>query len=81
MPTAVEFSTCMDVGPRFHPISDRVVRIGTAVWALTKMVPYLASADDAMMLRIILHTMSKMPLVVGLKSSGLSGSGGPLLIE
>ena len=79
MPNLVELSTWMDVGPCFHPISERVVRIGTDVWALTKMVPYSASSADAMILRMILHTTSKMPLVVGTKSSGLSGSGGPLL--
>ena len=48
-------------------------------WVLTKMVLYSASAADAMVLRIILHITSKMPLVVGTKSSGFSGSGGPLL--
>ena len=56
-----------------------MVRIGTAIWALKKMVPYLESAVDAMMLRITLHTTINMPLVVGTKSSVLSGSGGPLL--
>ena len=61
------------------PISDRVVRIGTSVWEMVKMVPYSASAADAMILYMILHTTSKMPLVVGTKSSGLSGSGGPSL--
>ena len=77
MPTAVELSTWMAVGPCFHPISERVVRMGTAVWALANMVLYSASAADAMILRMILHTTSKMPLVVHTKSSGLSGSGGP----
>ena len=76
MTTAVEFSAWMAVGPCFHPISERVVRIGIAVWALTKMVPYSASAADAMILRMILHQTSNMPLVVGTKSSELSGSGG-----
>ena len=57
----------------FHPISDRVVQMGTAVWALMKMVPYSASAADAMMLRMILHTTSKIPLVVGTKSSNFWG--------
>ena len=66
-------------GPCFHPISERVVQIGTSVWELTKKVPYLASAADAMILRMILHTTSKIPLVVGTKYSGLSGSGGPSL--
>ena len=71
----------MAVGPCFHPISDRVVRIGTDVWALTKMVPYLVSLADAIILCMILHTTSKMPLVVGMKSSVLSGSGGHFLRE
>ena len=39
------------------------------------VVFYLAA--DAMILRMILHTTSKMPLVVGKKSSGFLGSGGP----
>ena len=73
MPTAVEFSTWMAVGPCFHTISERVVRIGTDVWALTKMVPYLASAADAVILRMIFHTTSKMPLVVGKKSLWIVG--------
>ena len=50
--------------------------MGTAIWALTKMVPYSASADDAMILRMVFHTTSNMPLVASRKSSGLSGSGG-----
>ena len=79
MPTAVGFSTWMDMGPCFHPISERVVRIGTDVWALTKMVPYSASADDAMILRMILHTTIKIPLVAGTKYYGFLGSGGPSL--
>ena len=53
--------------------------MGTAVWALMKMVPYSALAADAIILRMILHTTSKMPLVVGTKSSGFSDSGGPLV--
>ena len=69
MATDVELLTWIAVGPCFHPISVRVVRIGTGVWALTNMVPYLASAADAMMLRMILHTMSKILLAVGTKSS------------
>ena len=77
MPTALEFSTQMALGPFFRPISDGVVLMDTASWALTKMVPYSVSAADAMILRIIFHTTSKMPLVVGTKPSGLSGSGGP----
>ena len=66
----------MAVGPCFHPISEKVVRRGNAVWALMKMVPYLVLADYAMILRMILHTTSKMSLVVGTKSSGFLGSGG-----
>ena len=58
MPTAVELSTWMAVGPCVHPISERVVRMGTAVWLLMKMVPYLALAADAMILRMILNTTS-----------------------
>ena len=69
----------MDLGPCSQPISERVVRMGTAVWALIKMVLYSALAADAMILRMILHTTSKMPLVVGTKSYGFSGSGGPLV--
>ena len=65
MPTAVEFSTWMYVGSCFHTISKRVARMGTNACELTKMVPYLASAADAMILRMILQTTSKMPLVVG----------------
>ena len=51
--------------------------MGTAVWALTNMVPYLASAADAMILCIIFNTTSKMPFVVGKKSSAFLGSCGP----
>ena len=40
MPTAVEFSTWMAVGPCFHTISVRVVWMGTTVRVLTNMVPY-----------------------------------------
>ena len=76
IPTEVELSTWMAVGPCGQPISKKVVQMGTAVWALMKMVPYSALAADAMILRMILHTTSKMPLAVGTKSSGLSGSGG-----
>ena len=43
------------------------------------MVPYSALADDAMILRMILHTTSKISVVVGTKSSGFLGSGGPLV--
>ena len=39
MPTVVGLSTWMAVGPFFHHISERVVRMGTAVWELMKMVP------------------------------------------
>ena len=81
MPTAVKFSTWMAVCPCGHPISEKVVRMDTDVWALMKMVPYSALASDAMLLRMILHITSKMPLLVGTKSSGFSGSGGPLLIK
>ena len=51
--------------------------MGTAIWVFMKMVPYSALASDTMILRMILHTTSKMPLVVSTKYSGLSGSGGP----
>ena len=51
--------------------------MGTAVCALTKMVPYSASAADAMILHMILHTTSKMQLLVGTKYSVLLVSGGP----
>ena len=61
------------MGHCFHPISERVVRMGTTVWALMKMVQYSASAADAMILRIILHTTSKIPLVGGTKSSNFWG--------
>ena len=77
MPTAVELFTWMAVGPCGHPISERVVRMGTAVSELMNMVPYSALSADAMILRMIFHMTSKMPLVVGTKSSGFSGSGGP----
>ena len=77
VPAAVELSTWMAAGPCLNPISESVVRMGTAVWDLMKMVPYSASASDAMILRMILHTTNKMPLVVGTKSSGFLGSGGP----
>ena len=79
MHTELELSTWMAVGPCFRPISERVVKIGTAVWELTKMVPYSASAAYTMILCMILNTTIKMPLVVGTKYSGLSGSGGTLL--
>ena len=78
IPTALEFSTCMDVDPCGQPISERVVRMGTAFWALMKMVPYSALDADAIILRMILHMTSKMTLVVDTKSSGFSGSGGPI---
>ena len=76
MPTEVELSTWVAVGPCYNPISERVVRICTDVWALTKMVAYSSSAADDMILRMIFHMKSKMPLVVSTKSSGLLGSGG-----
>ena len=53
--------------------------MGNAIWALMKMVPYYALAADAIILRMILHTTSKMPLVVGTKYSVFLGSGGPLV--
>ena len=81
IPNAVEFSTWMAVGHCGHPVSERVVRMGTDVWALMKIVPYTSSAADPMILRILLHTTSKMPLVVGTKSSRFSGSGGPSVIK
>ena len=58
IPTAVELSTWMAVGPCVHPISERVVRMGTDVGLLMNMVPYSASAADAMILRMIFHTTS-----------------------
>ena len=79
MNTAVELSTWIAVGPCLHPISVRVVWIGTSVWALTKMVPYSSSAADAMTLSMILHKTSNMPLTVGTKSSVSLGLGGPSL--
>ena len=78
MPNAVKFSTWTDVGPYFHPISESVVRMGTAVWALMKMVPYSDLAADAMILCMIFHAMSKMLLVVGTKYSGFLGLCGTL---
>ena len=77
IPSAVELSTWMAVGNCGQPMSERVVRMGTAVWELMKMVPYYSSDLDAMVLHMILHTTSKMPLVVGTKYSGFLGSGGP----
>ena len=77
MPTTVEFSTWMAVGTCFHTILERVVQMGTAFLALTKMVPYSDLAADAMILRMILHKASKMPLVVSTQSSGFLGSDGP----
>ena len=81
IPTAVELSTWMAVVPCGQPIPERVVRMGTAVWVLTKMVPYSASASDAMILRMILDMTIKMPLLVGTKYSVSSGSGGHLVIK
>ena len=77
IPTAVKLSTWMAVGPCDQPISERVVRMGTAVWALMNMVPHSALAADAMILHMIFHTTSKMQLVVGKKYSGFLGSAGP----
>ena len=79
MPTAVELSTWMAVDPCFYPISEMAVQMGTTVWALMKTVPYSSLAADAMILRMILYTTSKMPLVVGMNFSGFLGSGGPLV--
>ena len=79
MPNTMELSTWMAVGPCVHPILERAVRMGAAVWALVKMVLYSASAADAMIFRMILHTTSKMLLVVGKNSSRFQGSGGPLV--
>ena len=61
------------MGYYFHLISVRVVRIGTAVCELTKKVSYSASAADAMMLRIIFYTTSRMKLAVGTKYSEFLG--------
>ena len=60
MATAVKLFTWMAVVPCFRPISERMVRMGTDVWALMKIVPYSSSAADPMILRILLHTTSKM---------------------
>ena len=79
IPTAEELSTWVAVGPCGQPISERVVRMGTAVWSLMNMVPYSALDSHAMILCMIFHTTSKMPLVVGTKYSGFSGSGEPLV--
>ena len=79
IPTVVELSAWIAMGPYFHPISVRVVRIGTSVCVLTKMVSYSDSAVDAMMLRMIFYTNSMMLLTVGTKSSGFLGLGGPSL--
>ena len=43
------------------------------------MVTYSASAADAMMLFVILHTTSMMTFMVGTKYSGLLVLGGPSL--
>ena len=79
IPTVVELSTWIVVGTCLHPISVRMVQIGTAVCALTKMVLYSSSAADTMMLRMILHITSMIPLTVGTKSSGFLGLVGPSL--
>ena len=78
-PTAVEFSTWIAVGPCFKTNSISVVRMGISVCALMRMVPYPASAVDAMMLRIIFQTTSMIPLPVGMKYYGFCGLGGPSL--
>ena len=59
IPTAVELLTWMTVGPCVQSISERVVRMGTAVWALMKMVPYSALAADATILRPICVSTGK----------------------
>ena len=79
MPTAAELSTWMAVCPFLRPISERLVRMGTAVWSLMKIELYSTSAAYAMILLIFFHTTSKMPLVVGTKYSGFLGSGGLLV--
>ena len=48
IPITVELLTWMVVGPCGQPISETVVRMGTAVWDLMKMVPY--SAEDVAVL-------------------------------
>ena len=47
--------------------------MGTAVCVFEKMVPYSAPAADAMILRMLLHTNSMMPLMMGTKYSGFLG--------
>ena len=79
MPTSVELSTWIGVGPCGHPISFSVVRICMASWALINMVPHSASAADAIMLRIILHTTCMIPLMVGTKVDGSFGFDGASL--
>ena len=79
IPNAVKISTLLDVGPNFQLISISVMRMGTAVCDLMKMVPYSASDDDAMMLRMILKTTIVITLEVGMKSSGFCVLGGPSL--
>ena len=81
IPATVECSTWISVVPYFQTISFRVVRIGTAVCELMKMVPYWASFPDTMTLRMILHTTIMIPLTVGTKFSWFLGVGGPSLIQ
>ena len=61
------------------PISSRVIWIGTASWQFKNKAPNYASAADAMMLRIILHTTYTMMFSVGSKLAGSCGDGGLLL--
>ena len=69
------------MGPCFQPISISVVRMGTSVYVLMKMVPNSDSVADAMMLHMIFQTTSMVQLTVGMKSSGFCGLGGPSLIK
>ena len=79
IPTVVELSTWIAVGPCFQPILISVVCMGTAVCALMNMVQYSDSADNAMMLRMILQKTAMITLNVVMKSSGFCGLGGPSL--
>ena len=46
MPTAVEVSVQIVVGTCGHPISIKVVQIGTTCFVLMNMVPYPAAAAE-----------------------------------
>ena len=48
-------------------MSMRVVHIGIAYWALTNIVPYLASVAGAMILRKNMHTTWMKPFSAGMK--------------